>query len=168
MTHFTAEDVHEQLDLYQALDIWVCISGGWGVDALLEEQTRDHGDLDIVVQQRDLVALRTALELRGYEEIWTVDQSSRNFVLQDAEGRKIDLHVIEITPDGTGLYGEDGWSFPAESLIGHGVIGGRPVVCHPPQMQVDFHSDYDLKPNDIADVRALREAFNVELPPELS
>ncbi|MHA1547625.1 MAG: nucleotidyltransferase domain-containing protein, partial [Alphaproteobacteria bacterium] len=48
------------LSLYQRLKeegIKVWIDGGWGVDALLGEQTRPHGDLDLVVQERDLVRL---------------------------------------------------------------------------------------------------------------
>jgi lincosamide nucleotidyltransferase A/C/D/E len=30
------------------IDVW--LDGGWGVDALLEHQTREHDDLDIVVE----------------------------------------------------------------------------------------------------------------------
>ncbi len=32
------------------IDVW--LDGGWGVDALLGKQTRKHGDVDIVVQQK--------------------------------------------------------------------------------------------------------------------
>jgi hypothetical protein len=30
------------------------IDGGWGVDALLGSQTREHGDLDVVIEVRHL------------------------------------------------------------------------------------------------------------------
>jgi len=35
----------------RALGIEIWLDGGWGVDALLGEQTRPHKDLDIVVEQ---------------------------------------------------------------------------------------------------------------------
>jgi len=35
----------------RALGIEIWLDGGWGVDALLGEQTRPHEDLDIVVEQ---------------------------------------------------------------------------------------------------------------------
>ncbi len=57
----TAADV---IDLYAQLGdlgIQVWIDGGWGVDALLGEQTRPHGDLDIVIQQEDVPRLRELL-----------------------------------------------------------------------------------------------------------
>jgi lincosamide nucleotidyltransferase A/C/D/E len=34
------------------LNVW--IDGGWGVDALVGEQTRDHADLDVAADRRDL------------------------------------------------------------------------------------------------------------------
>jgi len=35
----------------QNLSIKIWVDGGWGVDALLGEQPRPHGDLDIAIQQ---------------------------------------------------------------------------------------------------------------------
>jgi len=50
----TAIDVIEiaQLLDQNRIDVW--IDGGWGVDALLGEQTRTHGDLDIAIQHSDV------------------------------------------------------------------------------------------------------------------
>ncbi len=45
-----AEHVVEVYDLLASRGIGVWIDGGWGVDALLERQTREHGDLDIAIQ----------------------------------------------------------------------------------------------------------------------
>ena len=50
----TAADV---IDLYSELEhlgIAIWADGGWGVDALLGQQTRTHSDLDIVVEQKHL------------------------------------------------------------------------------------------------------------------
>ena len=42
----------EVLNLYnyfESIGINIWLDGGWGVDALLEEQTRPHEDVDIVI-----------------------------------------------------------------------------------------------------------------------
>jgi len=41
--------------------IAVWLTGGWGIDALLREQTRPHKDLDLLVLVDDVVRLRTLL-----------------------------------------------------------------------------------------------------------
>ena len=48
-----AEDVVRVLDLLAAAGIEVWLDGGWCVDALLGEQTREHNDLDIAVRVED-------------------------------------------------------------------------------------------------------------------
>jgi lincosamide nucleotidyltransferase A/C/D/E len=50
----TSEDVAQALDRLDAEGVWYCIEGGWGVDALLEAQTRPHDDLDLGVRLDDL------------------------------------------------------------------------------------------------------------------
>ena len=140
----------EHLDLFDALGIKVWIGGGWGVDALLGKQTREHDDLDIVIEGRDCETLRAALEERGFEGIYTDDQSAWNFVMADPSGRPIDFHVVDLAEDGTGIYGpaENG-DFPAESLTGTGVIGGRTSWLQPRWEYMYFHPlirDVDLGP----------------------
>jgi lincosamide nucleotidyltransferase A/C/D/E len=49
-----ADHVVEIYDLLKSHGIKIWIDGGWGVDALLEKQTREHGDLDIAIQEHDL------------------------------------------------------------------------------------------------------------------
>ena len=46
-----AQDVLEIVAYLDAAGVRVWLDGGWGVDALLGEQTRPHKDLDIVVEQ---------------------------------------------------------------------------------------------------------------------
>jgi lincosamide nucleotidyltransferase A/C/D/E len=38
------------LDALTARDLKVWLDGGWGVDALLGTQTRDHEDVDLIVE----------------------------------------------------------------------------------------------------------------------
>jgi lincosamide nucleotidyltransferase A/C/D/E len=45
------------------LDVWV--DGGWGVDALLQESTRPHRDLDLVVRLDQVEIVRAALTTVG-------------------------------------------------------------------------------------------------------
>ena len=60
------------LDFYRtmfAMGVEVWIDGGWGVDALLGEQTRFHKDLDIAIQERHVPLLLEVLLARRYAEV---------------------------------------------------------------------------------------------------
>jgi hypothetical protein len=46
----TAADVVEILGWLRAASAEVWLDGGWGVDALVGEQTREHKDLDLIVR----------------------------------------------------------------------------------------------------------------------
>lgn len=146
------------------IEVW--IDGGWGVDALLGEQTRPHKDLDIAIQQKDVPALRQLLQARGYAVIKLGDARPWNFVLGDENGREIDVHVIVLDDQGNGIYGppQKGEMYPAASLTGAGSIGGQAVRCISPEWAVKFHSGYDLKDKDFRDVSALCKKFGIELP----
>jgi lincosamide nucleotidyltransferase A/C/D/E len=65
----TAETVLSLYDTFEKLGAEVWLDGGWGVDALLETQTRDHADLDVVIEGKDVARLRDHLERNGYKEI---------------------------------------------------------------------------------------------------
>ncbi len=159
------------IDLYSRLEnlgIEIWIDGGWGVDALLSEQTRAHSDLDIVIQQKDLPKLRELLEAQGYKDIQRDDTRPWNFVLGDDAGHEVDVHAIVFDDQGNGLYGpvEKGVMYPAASLTGTGVINGHAVRCISPEYMVKFHTGYKLHASDMADVSALCERFGIELPEE--
>src|SRR2546422_5781430 len=49
-----ASDVVEVLDRLDGAGIEASLDGGWGVDALLGEQTRPHDDLDLIVRVVDV------------------------------------------------------------------------------------------------------------------
>jgi Aminoglycoside-2''-adenylyltransferase len=50
----SADDVCAFLDQLDAHGIRIWLDGGWAVDACLGSQTRRHGDLDIVIEERDV------------------------------------------------------------------------------------------------------------------
>jgi lincosamide nucleotidyltransferase A/C/D/E len=149
------------------IDVW--LEGGWGVDALLGEQTRSHKDVDLIVRVADLPKLREALGGNGFA--LQEGGTPSNFVLADPAGREVDVHAVEFDRDGNGVYrmadGRD-WIFPAAGFAGRGVVGGRGVRCLTPEVQVLCHGPwYVPTENDIQDMKLLRERFGVELPSHL-
>jgi lincosamide nucleotidyltransferase A/C/D/E len=159
----TAQDVGHFLDLLAEHGCEVIIDGGWGVDALLGEQTRRHSDLDIALKHADVPAVRRMLEARGYRDVPRDDTRDCNFVLGDDAGHLIDFHSFTFDAEGKLLFGLD---YPPDSLQGSGQIGGRPVRCITPEWMIRFHTGYPLDVDDYHDVRLLCERFALGLPPE--
>lgn len=151
------------LTLFENHGITVIVDGGWGVDALLEKQTRPHGDLDIAVDHRQVPLLRTLLEARGYKDVPRDDTRECNFVLGDDKGHEVDVHSFIFDEQGNITFGVP---YPLESLQGTGHIGGRSVQCIPPDWMIQFHTGYALDENDYHDVLALCQKFNLPLPKE--
>jgi len=111
-------------NLLESHGIKIWVDGGWGVDALLEEQTREHGDLDIAIQERDLYQMRELLGERGYHDKGEQHARPWNFIIQDQSGHEIDVHAINLDIAGNGIYGpeENGVMYPASSLTGSGQL----------------------------------------------
>jgi lincosamide nucleotidyltransferase A/C/D/E len=142
------------------IDVW--LDGGWGVDALLEEQTRPHDDLDLVCSLEDVPRLREILAGRGYELLGGAPPMS--FELVDRDGRQVDVHPVTWQPNGDGLYlMRDGntWPYPAGGFQGRGKVAGREVRCLTPEVQAITHAGYELDESDRHDLAALRERFGV-------
>jgi lincosamide nucleotidyltransferase A/C/D/E len=157
------------LSIYNSLErlgVRIWLDGGWGVDALLEYQTRDHLDLDIVIEQKHVQQLRDLFS--HFKEIKLEIARPQNFVLADKAGNEIDVHVIEIDQHGDGIYGPraNGEMYPASSLTGTGKICGQSVRCVSAEWSLKFHSGYKLKEKDYRDMTALCRKFDLELPDE--
>ena len=163
----TADKVHWFLNLFDELGITVWIDGGWGVDALLGECTRDHQDLDIMLSWEDSAILTEALFARGFVDIHTDDRKDRNFVMGHRLHGRIDFHVIELIEGGGAIYGpgEIDWIITESELNAVGSIGGREVRCLSVDYQVRSHAGYPLKDTDFADLHALRERYGIQLLP---
>jgi lincosamide nucleotidyltransferase A/C/D/E len=148
------------------IEIW--IDGGWGVDALLGEQTRPHADLDIFIREKDVSKLRELLEAEGYREIKLEIARPHNFVLGDDAGREIDVHVITFDEKGNIIYGpvENGEKYPPALFTGIGVINGKTVKCISPEWVIKWHTGYQPKEKDFKDVSALCRKFGIECPEE--
>jgi lincosamide nucleotidyltransferase A/C/D/E len=159
----TANDVVEFVRLLDQHQIEVYLDGGWGVDALLGEQTRPHADLDIAIQHKDVAQLRGLLAARGYQEVPRDDTRACNFVMGDAAGHQIDIHSYTFDAAGNHIFGVP---YPAESLSGAGSVNGYPVSCISAEWAVKFHTGYQVDADDYRDVLALCRRFGLELPAE--
>ena len=156
-----AEHVLTIYNLLKGEDINIWIDGGWCVDALLGEQTREHPDLDIAVDRKDEESLRTLLDLYGYHEVPHKDSSAWNYILENRENKKIDVHVFEFDKTGSNIYGI---KYPKDSLRGLGKIAGQKVNCIAPEWMFKFKTAYEPKPKDLLDVNALAKKYDYSVP----
>lgn len=162
-----ADDVLTLLRDLDGLGVHYWLDGGWGVDCLLGEQTRPHSDLDLVVHRQDVQRVRGHLNAQGYEVIR--DWLPTSVAFRDESGREVDLHPVDLTPDGGGdqvLPDEAGtwhYSSPVE-----GAILDRPIRCASAQDQVLMHTGYAPRAVDFEDVRRLAQRFEVLLPEPFS
>jgi lincosamide nucleotidyltransferase A/C/D/E len=162
-TEMTATDVIEFVQLLNQNNIDVYIDGGWGVDALLGEQTRVHSDLDIAVEHKDVPQIRALLKARRYRDVPRNDTRECNFVLGDDLGHQIDFHSYTFDSSGKLIFGVE---YPFESLSGSGSVNGHPVKCISPEWMVKFHTGYPLDENDYHDVKLLCQCFGIPIPAE--
>jgi lincosamide nucleotidyltransferase A/C/D/E len=161
-----AARVIDLLACLEASGISVWVDGGWGIDALLRKQTRDHDDLDLIVRLGDVARLQARLAERGYTAVQGAPPTS--FELVDAQGHQVDVHPVSFTPTGEGVYklesGED-WVYPASAFTGTGSILGREVACLTPEVALMGHTTgYALDRAHQRDVEALSERFKILLP----
>ena len=158
-----AEDVAEILGRLQEADIWFCVEGGWGVDALLGEQTREHSDLDLGVRLEDVDRICTALAEFGRDD----SEWPSSVVLVDERGRRVDAHPLRFDVNGDGWQAKQGggaYRWPGDDLGARGCIGEREVRCITPELQVRWHAHDDFDDVDWADMTALAERFGLPSP----
>jgi lincosamide nucleotidyltransferase A/C/D/E len=162
-------DAARVLDLLAHLDargIPVWLDGGWAVDALLGEQTRDHDDLDLVTRLEDSALIEASLGERGY--VLAGGGLPHSFELVDAEGHQVDVHPAAFTAEGDGVYQSDSaveWVFPAAGFSGSGRILGRRVPCLTPEVVLVNHATgYALDEEHERDVRTLARRYGLPLP----
>ncbi len=164
----TADRVLLLLDAWEAAGIAVWVDGGWGVDALLEEQTREHQDLDIVLACADREKFDGLMKDLGFSLFR--DDGPANWVLSDAAGDQVDVHLAEldstrIDERGIEVYGQKGLAYEVGSLGGTGTILGRPVPCCTAEFQFAWHfADFPMTAAQRRDVAAMQARFGFEVP----
>ncbi|MBC7001370.1 nucleotidyltransferase family protein [Photobacterium sp. BZF1] len=161
----TADKVIQIYSLFQQSAITVWIDGGWGIDALLGQQTRNHSDLDIVIQIHDVEKAIQILQEKGYIKPAEANVGDHNFVMI-GDTDQIDFHVVCFDDDGKGIYGPpDNNVFYPDYAFGHsGEIKGLTVNCISPKYQLESHSGYALRPCDFLDIQRLCQEFQLPTP----
>jgi lincosamide nucleotidyltransferase A/C/D/E len=161
------ECVIEVVNALEREGIAVWLDGGWGVDALVGEQTRPHTDLDLAVDRDELKDIHDSLERLGFR----VDPSAEpglpaRMVMRDDHGREVDLHPLVFDQTGNGWQQLDdsgrAWGrYPAEDLTARGIVAGHAVNCLSAALQFRFHVGYEPTARDRHDLRLLHERFHV-------
>jgi lincosamide nucleotidyltransferase A/C/D/E len=152
--------VGDVLDRFDRAGLWYCIEGGWGVDALLGEQTREHRDLDLGVRLEDVDSICTVLtKVERDDSEWP-----SSVVLEDPAGRRVDAHPLSFDEAGDGWQANpsgDPYRWPREHLDARGRIGGREVRCITPELQVRWHGHEGFDAVDWQDMNALAARFGL-------
>ena len=161
-----AQDVLDTLEILEEVGVSATVEGGWGIDALLGYQYRDHSDLDLIVETKWIDVALDAMAAVGFVVI--VDHRPVSVRLADPHGRAIDITFVVF--DGTNA----AWrgskdpariepDYPSHGFT-YGWIAGRKVACLSPETQVRRHLGYRYTDRDVSDLKELKERFSVALP----
>jgi lincosamide nucleotidyltransferase A/C/D/E len=163
----TADEVIEVTGRLEEAGLRYWLDGGWGVDAVVGEETRPHDDLDIVVELSETDVIIEILGGIGFRP--GLDERPTRLLLADRAGRRIDLHPIVIDEHGAGKQlgaGPNGGDapYPAAGLTGRGTVAGRTVHCLTPELLLLHHRGYDPQAKDRHNVKLLCERFGLSAP----
>lgn len=148
------------LDELAAADVRGWLAGGWGVDALLGQQTRPHNDIDLVISDDNppFQQIDQALAHQGFSffgafhhpgipipwcHIWRHEAGHKVEVLP------VPLHEPPFAPDTADVGG-------VEQPFAEGRIDGQAVPCLSAELQLLLHSGYPQREIDNHDVDLLR------------
>jgi lincosamide nucleotidyltransferase A/C/D/E len=128
--------VLETLDALSSAGLDTPVIGGWGVDALVGEQTRPHRDLDLIVDHQRMDTALRALAGLGYEEwyreetprLGEVELTGEVVVVRDPALRAVELHPVGIDLAGLDLV--------------EGRIDDRGVSCFSAEQQIRAHAEF--------------------------
>lgn len=160
-----AEDVLAVLAALAERQVPVWLAGGWGVDALLGEQTREHADLDLAIRAEQEPEVIDSLASLGYRVV--LDYRPARLAMADDDGHEVDLHPVGVDAAGDGvqmgLHGEV-FHYPREDFT-QGRIASQTVACLSAERQASFHTGYPLRAKEQQDLERLRARFGTAVPP---
>jgi lincosamide nucleotidyltransferase A/C/D/E len=158
-------DVVEVLAALEASRCRFWVAGGWGVDALIGAQTREHRDLDFAIDEEDEADVLSTLDGLGYaiETDWRPARVELAF----EPARWVDLHPVRFADDvGRQADGKGGWFEYPPGAFTMGRIGGHVVPCLSAEQQLRFRSGYAVRDVDRHDI-ALLVAATAPAPAEI-
>jgi lincosamide nucleotidyltransferase A/C/D/E len=133
-------DVLAVLDAFEDAGVTAWLAGGWGVDALLGDQSRRHTDLDVLIVEDRPNALEDAtdaLHRLGYGRLMDRPPDGdmpAHFALFDAAGHFVDLMPLDLEQSRfAALAGPD------SPLVVTGKLGERAVQCLDTSLQLALH-----------------------------
>ena len=141
------------IDLLGGLDLR--LGGGWGVDVLYGEPTRDHHDIDLFVPETEIADALGRLVTRGYEV--ADDDAPCRVVLAHPNGPIVDLNGLVYTPTGDGYQHDDqgGFELFFRDCWVTRLIQNRVIVCLSPEAQRIKHGGYDFRTTGVGDLAIL-------------
>jgi lincosamide nucleotidyltransferase A/C/D/E len=84
-------DAVEILEWLGEGEVAVWLMGGWGVDALVGEQTREHEDLDLIVRDAEVSRMSDVLYVHGF----LLSRGAQGgFNIRDERERLVDVHPV--------------------------------------------------------------------------
>lgn len=151
------KDLFEVLDFLEKWNITYWLDGGWGVDALIGRQTREHRDIDIDFDSRQTDRLLAALLAAGY--VMETDWRPVRIELHHPERGYLDIHPFVLAEDGTAKQAdlEGGWYEFEPDYFGRTVFAGRGIPCISAKGQKVFHTGYEPREVDLHDMEMLEE-----------
>jgi lincosamide nucleotidyltransferase A/C/D/E len=151
VTEMRCEDVIEVLTALDAGGIAYWVDGGWGIDALVGEQTRRHHDLDLGVSRDDVAKVEALLP-----EFQRESEDASFYT--DERGRAVDLMLVDRSqagefqqqlPEGGHL------RYAEKETRGSGYIGGRLVRCATGALQREHRNHANATEQDRMDIEIL-------------
>ncbi len=163
-----AQDVLDVITVLTEAGVRPTLEGGWGIEALLGEQNRDHSDVDLVIDLRQVKPAVEALAEVGFQV--KEHEGITSVRLEDSYERVIDLRPVAKDDAGNAWMvtrdpAEAEPDFPSESFT-YGWVAGRQVPCLSPDVQVELHRGYEAPDHDREDVVRLGERFHTPIPAE--
>jgi lincosamide nucleotidyltransferase A/C/D/E len=143
------------LDAVRSVGCPFWVEGGWGIDALVGEQTRPHRDVDLDIDGSYEEQVLAALGDLGYvvETDW---RPNRVELVAPGQGW-VDVHPLVVDKDGSARQAAlgGGWHKFPPTYFTVGKIGAAVVPCVSEEAQRLFHSGYELRPIDSLDLAVL-------------
>jgi lincosamide nucleotidyltransferase A/C/D/E len=168
--NMSATDVLWVLDALAAESLRFSLAGGWGVDALIGIQNRDHDDLDVVIDdyEHNQPKARQALVKLGFK--FVASQTRRTWMpdlatYDDGAGHRVELvsvdwdrlaNALDSALDSPGSTSRDDLT---KEVFAEGKINGVVVPCLSSRVQLLYHTRYPLKETLQHDVELLQSVF---------
>ena len=152
----TARNAVVILDLLDRAAVPTWVAGGWGVDALVGQPSRPHGDLDLLIPEALSSRARRSLAAAGF--VLALDELPTRFEMSHPHLGVVDLHPIHFDAAGDArleLPNGGWWVYERGALDAHGTIGAHRCRCLSAPEQLRLHDGYELREIDRADIRLL-------------